>query len=65
MESGGGGGGSGRGERVRDRREKCKGGIWRGADYAEQTQQLAGKAKKKTFTSHRGGRERRREQEMR
>lgn len=63
MESGGG---DGMGERVRVRREKSKGGIWRSADYAEQTQQLAGKQeKKKTFTSHRGGREGRREQEMR
>lgn len=32
---------------------ESKGGIWRSADYAEQTQQLAEKAK--TFTNHRGG----------
>ncbi len=37
----------------RETEREGKGGIWRSADYAEQTQQLAEKAK--TFTNHRGG----------
>lgn len=41
-------------ERKRKReRERRQGGIWRSADYAEQTWQLAEKAK--TFTNRRGG----------
>lgn len=39
-------------ERARERGREGKGGIWRSADYAEQTQQLAEKAK--TFTNRRG-----------
>lgn len=40
-------------EREREGGRESKGGIWRSADYAEQTQQLAEKAK--FFTNHRGG----------
>lgn len=39
------------GEREGEKGEESKGGIWRSADYAEQTQQLAEKAK--TFTNRR------------
>lgn len=41
------------GEREGETKREGKGGIWRSADYAEQTQQLAENTK--TFTNHRWG----------
>lgn len=49
----GGRGGERTPEREREKEKEGKGGIWKSADYAEQTEQLAEKAK--TFTNHKGG----------
>lgn len=51
----GGRGGERTQEIEREKEKEGKGGIWKSADYAQQTQQLAEKAK--TFTNHKRGRD--------